>query len=156
MTFVIGGGGSIGRAMCASDSARKWIAVDKSFNSALPVSTLRLDLKNRTGVQAFAADASEKCEVIFLAGKVSLGSSPSELEDLYQSNVVNLATFLEVFGPKISKLQFVSSISVYGVDASELINESSPLSPQSHYALSKLGGSGWYWKRRRNFILPTR
>lgn len=85
--------------------------------------------------------------VIHAAGKAHVvPNSPEEEREFYQVNLEgtkNLCAAIEQLPNKPKAFIFISSVSVYGKDSGEMIQENSPLSGMSPYAKSKILAEEW-------------
>lgn len=85
--------------------------------------------------------------VIHAMGKAHVvPSTQEEAEEFYRVNVQgtqNLCLALEQQNPGIQGMVFISSVSVYGLDEGEGIQEDAPLKGSTPYALSKIEAEKW-------------
>jgi len=144
---VTGGGGFIGRFVCALlVRYGHEVTVFDNF-SRFPLSYLK-EISNKIKIvsgDVCSAEDVEKtlqgCECVFhLAAKSRVSLSPEEAKSCFQTNVIGTYNVLEACRKTGAKCIFASSWMVYGRTNEERVTEDHSLNPVSPYGVSKLTG----------------
>lgn len=129
----------------------------KSFSSLHLVISLGRDPKND-----IVCDLSNESPIIdkdidiiiHAAGKAHVQpKTEADKQDFYDVNVTGTKHLLAALEHKpIKKMVFVSSVSVYGLEKGEMIDESTPLQGDSPYAQSKIQAEEFFiqWCKQKN------
>ena len=144
VTWVIGGGGRLGRAVyrqLAADPAIRVFCPTEAVPWTQPVQAIEV-LERTLACFASLDVAGAVREVYWAAGRCTMGSD--EAQTLGEAQLFEV--FLDLLGQsspmrhRAARLVFVSSAgALYAGSTATVVDETSPLAPTSAYARSKLG-----------------
>jgi UDP-glucose 4-epimerase len=103
---------------------------------------LRADLERPSSLRRHAAELA-RASAALLAGGFVLRSTRPEDDDqraALLSNVMGTAELLDLLGPGLAWLGYVSTLDVYGLPRRQPIAETHPTAPRTWYGVSKLAG----------------
>lgn len=145
--LITGGNGFIGtRLVDRLNDLDLKISILDNKKSLDPVQSnidfITCDLTNRDDLQEKLSKIGPVDCLIHLAAKIEVLADHTKSRELFEVNVmglINLFSFIEP--PK--KIIYASSVSVYGVPSSKIVNELHKTTPTSYYGISKLTGENY-------------
>jgi GDP-6-deoxy-D-talose 4-dehydrogenase len=135
--LVTGAGGFTGQYLCALLRARGYRVFGLTENVPAGVDEVEANLLDRTSMQA-AIGAAAPDRVVHLAAIAFPGHARND--EIYRTNLEGSLTLLEALadaGHGKGGVLLASTATVYGAVDSAAIEETSPLHPGTHYAISK-------------------
>ncbi len=136
--LVTGAGGFTGQYLCALLRERGHRVIGLTEHAPANADEVRANLLDRPSMQA-AIRAVAPDRVVHLAAIAFPGHA--RVEEIYRTNLEGSLTLLEALadtGHGKAGVLLASTATVYGAVDSAGIDESSPLNPGTHYAVSKL------------------
>jgi nucleoside-diphosphate-sugar epimerase len=136
--LVTGAGGFTGQYLCALLRERGHRVIGLTELAPANADEVEANLLDRTSMQA-AIRAAAPDRVVHLAAIAFPGHA--RVDEIYRTNLEGSLTLLEALaeaGHGRSGILLASTATVYGAVDSAAIDESAPLNPGTHYAVSKL------------------
>jgi len=134
--LVTGGSGFIGTHLCRHlhNLNHHVISLDLHQNEDYPWEIIQADVRDQIEIQGIDA-------VVHLAAQISVAHSVEYPDETLSINVDGTSSIISAAeNASVKRLIFASSAAVYGDAEVMPINESTPLIPQSPYAVSKIVG----------------
>ena len=135
--LIIGGSGSIGKKIIKKiENEYNIFLIDKNdYNrNSQNIIFNKIDMSN---ISSFKNNLPKKLTVLYLAGNLQNKKDGMELIKSINDNIVALAKTLSLLQNKITRLIFLSSISVYGKPKKLPITEKTIISPFTNYGIQK-------------------
>lgn len=136
--LVTGAGGFTGHYLCALLRERGYRVIGLTEHAAANADEVEANLLDRASMQA-AIRAAAPDRVVHLAAIAFPGHA--RVDEIYRTNLEGSLTLLEALaeaGHGQGGVLLASTATVYGAVDSAAIDETSPLNPGTHYAVSKL------------------
>lgn len=135
--LIIGGSGSIGKKIVKriENKYNVYVIDKKKYNSnSKNITVKKIDL---SAMDHLKDSLPKKIMILYLAGNLQNKKSGTELIKSINDNIIALTKTLFILENKISRIVFLSSISVYGKPKSLPITENTPILPFTDYGIQK-------------------
>lgn len=136
--LLVGGSGSVGNFLAENLSNFDSIhIIDKKQPKNKSLNFHQCDLTDIQTLKKIYFKFPNDLPVLYLTGNLTNLFSSDEVSQSIKDNLEALSNFITIFNSKISKLIFISSVSVYGIPQYLPINESHPTNPITLYGTIK-------------------